>query len=163
MSYVAGCEGTSSLTQTKGVAVMQKDTYTLVVEGADAAGYAVLSIPAERAIGNRIHVRVNGKRCVARTAMNVIKPEGNAFGYVRFGASGAESDSAIKAIILVVAPPSESPVYYIMTPLEWKTLLREQGQSTRSGTGAAPALRVSHPPQLNSRVEPYRNNWALLA
>ena len=144
---------------------MQNDTYALVVKGADAAGCTVLSIPAERAIGNRIYIRVNGKRCVARTAMNVIKPVGNAFGYVRFGVSGTESDSdsAIKAIILVVAPPNESPVYYIMTPHEWKMLLRDQGQSTRSGTGAAPALRVSHPPQLNSRVEPYRNNWALLA
>lgn len=142
-----------------------QDTHTLLVEGANAVGYTVLQIPAERTIGSKIHVRVNGKRCMARTAMNVIKPEGNTFGYVRFSAGGAESesDSDTKAIILIVAPPLEIPVYYIMSTRDWKTLLREQGQNTRSGKGSAPALRVSHPPQPTSRVEPYRNNWALLA
>jgi len=144
--------------------VAHKDTHTLLVQGAEVVKYTVTPIPGERAIGNRIHVRVNGKRCVARTAMNVIKPEGNTFGYVRFGAGGveSESDSAIKAIILIIAPPNESAVYYIITPRDWKMLLREQGQSTRSGRGSAPALRISHPPQQNSKVDQFRNNWALL-
>ena len=162
---VVGCEGTSSLILFKGVTVPQQDTYALLVEGANIAEYAVTPIPGERAIGNRIRVRVQGKRCVARTATNVIKPEGNAFGYVRFGARGAESesDSDITAIILIVAPPGENAVYYIVPSRDWKMLLREQGQNTRSGTGSAPALNVPHPPQQKSRLEPYRNNWPVLA
>ncbi|MES2931607.1 MAG: hypothetical protein V4682_02820 [Patescibacteria group bacterium] len=142
-----------------------QDILAPLSQGAQAAGFEVTPIPGERAIRNMIHVRVNGKRCVARIATHVAKPPGNAFGYVRFiaGDPGYISDSAIKAIILIVAPPGECAIYYIIPPRDWKTLLREQGQSARAENGSAPVLKISHPPLQNSKHEPFRDNWAALA
>lgn len=141
------------------------DLFELLTRVAISAGCAVTTIPGERIIGNIICVRVNEKRCVARLTTAVIKPPGNTFGNVRFSVrnSETESDSDIKAIVLVVAPPNEKAVFYIIPLRDCKTILREQGRSTRSGKGSSPTLNVPHPPQANSRLEPYRDNWKALA
>lgn len=141
------------------------DFFGLLERGATAAGYAVTAIPGERMLGKSMCVRIHEKRCVAQISETINKPAGNTFGTTRFAVRNSLtlSDSDVKAVVLVVAPANEAPVFYVVPARDWKALVRAQGQSTRSGKGAAPALIVSHPPQTNSRLEPYRDNWKALA
>lgn len=139
--------------------------YELLERGAGAAGYLVSPIPGERVLGKSACVRINGTRCIAQLSETISKPPGNAFGTARFTVRNSLtlSDSDVKAVVLIIAPANEEPVYYVVPARDWKALVRAQGQSTRSGKGSAPALNVPHPPQANSRLEPYRDNWNVLA
>lgn len=141
------------------------ELYELLERGAATAGYAVTQIPGERILGKSICLRIHGKRCVVQMSTSIVKPPGNAFGNVRFTVRNSLtlSDSDVKALVLIIALANENPVFYILPAQDWKGLVRAQGQSTRAGTGSSPTLNVPHPPQPNSRLEQYRDNWRILA
>jgi len=127
------------------------DPFALIETRASEFGYRAERIPGEEFSQNRLVLKINGVRCLARVCSL------RNCGSVRTNWKAQEDT---KALIYLVDTKDESPAFYILTPGDALNL-RSPGKRHRSFTSPTQTLTIP-PPTDESPFRPYLDNWDLL-